>query len=164
MKKRRSLFLFGTLAILASFSTGASAAYPVDMISPGLECRYYTFMGNDTVFDPAGFSANGLRNTAAYGRYAACPITKGTGYLDDTDSAWAILNASTATCQFWARGASYVLTKNPTSTTAVETGYYKYLWDDLLDYGTGYLSASIYCLVPGGGAIIQYGHESGNPA
>lgn len=155
----RTMLGGGLLLLILAGSSSDSLALPFDMIRPGLACKWYGTVGNDTYLNPAGFSANGIMNTSSSDKYIACPIFKEPGA--DTGSAWALLNTGWASCEVWTRGFSFSghWTPEPGSVTEVESGYWKHFFPGT--FATSSYSVSILCLLPPSGAIIQYGHTSG---
>jgi hypothetical protein len=138
-------------------------------------CRYYGNLGDDQYFNPAGYSANGLRNESASSQWVTCGIPKRDGTPKTINSRlywWhvntfavnVVLDNTNATCRLWRRSAdavSYGYWPMPLKTH-IANGRWNY-GVSASDYNAGHLTTygdaiSVYCNVPSGAVVEQYRH------
>jgi hypothetical protein len=170
MEKRfNKLIVIGSvMALLGAFVmlTPSSAAAQGVKAYPGIFCRYYSMIGNDTFFNPSGYGANGLKNIATAAKYVSCPVIKvGDGYEDVVGSVQIFIqHASTATV------TCSLISKNPlnvgetkaspikaqASSEAGTTHWYSYTWNFSTGWDTTDATYSIYCSLPASSAVMSY--------
>jgi hypothetical protein len=132
---------------------------------PGLMCRYYGKIGNDTYFNPNGYSANGIKNTSSSDYYMACPIANPTHDSELSDSGNSYLNwgritidTTSGDCKLYGRSltgsSNYYF-----STTVIEAqnnGLQRHVMNPSTFIATYGDSLSIFCKIPGGKYINNY--------
>ena len=136
---------------------------------PGLLCRYYGKLANDSVFNPASFGANGLKNTSdTYSYYAACPIANPTydSELSESGNSYLVwgrisLDTSSDVCKIYTRSltGSYTAWYNTTSIETQSDGLYRHVNDPSGLPPTYGDSVTILCYVPPEKYINNYDAE-----
>jgi hypothetical protein len=159
--------LFATSVTVQADTVGERVTYP------GLMCRYFGTQGNDSYFDPTGYSANGLRNITRSTVYAACPIAKPDydnqqapgEQRGQTMMARITMSSSSDNCKLYRRS----LTGSSSGWWATKTivsesnGLYRHIIEPPDGYtymSSSNSSISLYCAVPGGVYINNYDHKT----
>jgi hypothetical protein len=167
--------IFGAGVVIAVGSTWAyevAAACCKTWITtrfPGNMCEYYSPQGLDYYFDPAGFSANGVKNADSSSRYANCPIVKPDVQLNPasfhyTRSAWIVTTeASASACSLYVRamdGSSWGTYSSTVSNLGNGRYYHKFDCGSDCVLDTTSKTQSIYCQVGSNKVIETYAHQT----
>lgn len=148
---KRTIVTTGLAMMIVCVARDASA-----VMNPGLSCKYYGKQGNDTYFDPNGYTANGLKNVDTSARYVVCPLATPQEAVDELSI---ILSTSADVCKVYQKDnadlSQTIWSRTSTWTFVGGTVLHTFnIGQEGFYYGRN--TWTLYCNLPAGAVIREF--------